>query len=307
MTALRSRLHARPFPGRAIFVTLWGEIQNLLVVTAGALVVALGYSLFQVPYNIAAGGIGGLSIIANHFTGWPVGTLYLVMNIPLVILGFFHLGRWRFVYRTLFAAAVFSIATDFFVASLPYWLPQYPITGDMLLSALYGGIVGGVGGGLIYRAGSTMGGTGIISRIIQQKTGVPLSQLYLYIDGGIILLAAVIFGWEVALYAMLTLFLNGLASDYTMEGPGNVRTAFIITNRPKSVTQALFEHVGHGVSRWQISGGYTNDLRTMLLCTVYRSQVADMKRAIAIADPEAFVIIGVAHQALGSGFHRLRK
>ena len=285
---------------------IWREIQRALLMTLGALLAALSYSLFQIPYNIAAGGVGGISIIINHFTGWPQGTLYLVMNIPLLILGFFYLGRWLFVVRTVITVIIFSVSTDLCLAYLPGLLEQYPLTSDILLSAIYGGLVGGVAGGLIYRSGSTIGGTGIIGRIIQMKTGVPLSQIYLYTDGLIVLAAGAVFGWEIALYALLTLFLNGIASDYTLEGPSSVRTATVITNQADQVSRALMTGLGHGVSQWQITGGYTGQSHTMLRCTIYRPQVNDLKRIVAEVDPAAFVTIGVTHQALGSGFLRLK-
>ncbi len=298
----------RPAKKRSSLVgrKIWVEAQRLLLMTLGTILAALGYSLFQIPYNIAAGGIGGISIIINHFTGWPEGTLYFVMNIPLLVLGFFYLGRWPFVVRTLVAVFIFSVATDMFLTYLPNLVPEYPLTQDVLLSAVYGGLVGGVGGGLIYRAGSTMGGTGIIGRIIQKKTGVPLSQIYLYTDGMIVLAAGAVFGWEIALYALLTLFLNGIATDYTLEGPSSVRTATIITTRAEEMTQALMTGLGHGVSQWEIKGGYTGEPRAMLRCTVYRPQVNDLKRIVAEVDKTAFVTIGVTHQALGSKFLPLR-
>ena len=191
------------------FMRVRQEVKNLFFLTVGTVMAALGYSLFQVPYNLAAGGIGGVSIIINHFTGWPIGVMILVMNIPLLILGFFYLGRWPFVLRTVLAVLVFSIATDLFLIYLTDFLPEYPLTDDILLSAVYGGLVGGIGGGLVYRSGSTIGGTGIVGRIMQTKTGIPLSQIYLYTDGVIVLAAGAVFGWEVALYALLTLFLGG--------------------------------------------------------------------------------------------------
>jgi uncharacterized membrane-anchored protein YitT (DUF2179 family) len=176
----------------------------------------------------------------------------------------------------------------------------------VLLSAIYGGLVGGVGSGLNYRAGGTMGGTGIIGRIIQKRTGVPLSQVYLYTDGVIVLTAGAVFGWELALYALLTLFLAGMASDYTLEGPSSVRTATIITNNPEAVSQALIKGLGRGVSQWQITGSYTGETHAMLTCTIYRPQVNDLKRIVSQVDAQAFVTIGVAHQAFGTGFTPLK-
>jgi uncharacterized membrane-anchored protein YitT (DUF2179 family) len=291
---------------RINFTAVWREARRLLVMFIGVIIVSLGYTLFQVPFDIAAGGLSGISLIINHFTGWPIGVMYLIMNIPLMVLGFFYLGRWRFVFRTLIAVFIFSTATDFFIAYLPGYLNYYPITNDILLSAVYAGIVGGVGAGIVYRSGSTTGGTGILGRVIQIKTGIPLSQVYLYTDGLIIVTAGIVFGWEIALYALLTLFLNGLATDYTLEGPSSIRTATIITNHPEQVAQALMDGLGRGVTQWPTVGAYTGQTRHMLLCTVYRPQVNDLKEIVATADQEAFVIIGVAHQALGFGFRPLK-
>jgi len=268
----------------------------------GACLAAFGYAMFQVPFNIVAGGVSGISIIVNHFVGWPVGLLFWLLNLPLLVLGFFYLGRWGFLLRTLVAATIFSIATDFFVAYMPQWLSQYPLADDLLLNTIYGGIVGGIGGGLIYRAGGTMGGTGIIGRIIQNKTGQPLSQVYFYTDGFIILLAGLLFGWHIALYGFLMLFLNGLASDYTLEGPSSARTATIITNHPQAVIDELMVHLHRGVSFWEVTGGFTGQKRFLVLCTVTRPQVGEMKQLVAKADPEAFVTIGVSHEAMGAGF-----
>lgn len=292
--------------GTKILRAIKQEIRTLVFLTVGTLIAALGYSLFQVPYNLAAGGISGISIIINYFSGWPIGTMVLFMNVPLLILGYFYLGRWAFVFRTMLAVFIFSVATDLFLAYMPGMLPKHPLTDDVLLSAVYGGLVGGVGGGLVYRAGSTIGGTGIIGRIIQQKTGIPLSQIYLYTDGVIVLTAGAVFGWEVALYALLTLFLGGIASDYTLEGPSSVRTATVITNRGEELSKALMAGLGRGVSQWQITGGYTGQPHTMITCTIYRPQVNELKRIVAQVDPHAFITIGVAHQALGSGFAPLK-
>jgi uncharacterized membrane-anchored protein YitT (DUF2179 family) len=291
---------------RTYLPAVWRETRRLFAMLVGAIIIALGYTLFQVPYGIAAGGVSGVALIINSFTGWPLGLMYLVMNIPLMVIGFFYLGRWPFVVRTLLAVAVFSAATDLFLAYLPVYLEQYPITDDILLSAVYAGLVGGVGGGIVYGSGSTIGGTGILGRVIQFRTGIPLSQVYIYTDGGIIVVAGIVFGWEVALYALLTLFLNGLATDYTMEGPSSVRTATLITNYPEQVSQALIKGLERGVSHWEITGAYTGRRRSMLLCTVHRSQVNELKEIVARIDQEAFVIIGVAHQALGFGFRPLK-
>ncbi len=286
---------------------LFRETRQVLLLVMGAALAAFGFAVFQAPYNLAAGGIGGISLIINHFTGWPVGTMFFVLNIPLLAFGFRHLGRWPFVLRTGIAAGLFSLFTDLFILWLPQVLTPFPLTDDLLLSALYGGILGGIGGGLIYRAGSTMGGTGIIGRYIQQRTGLPLSQIYIYTDGGILLAMGLVFGWVVTLYGVLMLFINGLASDYVLEGPSSTRVATIITNHPQKMAGALIANLGRGVTYWTVTGGFSNQKRYLVNCTITRPQVADLKHIVAEVDRYAFVNIAVGHQALGAGFMPLRK
>ena len=291
------------------WVSLWREVQRLLILTIGAFLCALGYVLFEVPHHLSGGGLGGISIVINHFTGWAVGLLFWIMNLPLLLLGYFYLGRWRFVLRTLLGATIFAFATDFLAGYLPNVISAYPITDDLLLNAIYGGITSGIGGGLIFRAGSTLGGTAITGRIIQQKTGLPLSQCYLFTDGIIILGMGLVFGWQISLYAFLILFINGLAADYILEGASSTRTAMIITNHAQEMSNALMQKLERGVTYWEVTGGYTSQKRYLVLCTIYRPQVNQVKRIVADTDPEAFVTIGLSHQALGNGFvpFRVRK
>ena len=278
------------------------ELRRLILLLLGAGLSAVGYSVFQVPYNIAAGGVSGIGILVNHFTGWPVSTFYLVANIPLFIVGYFYLGRWRFLWSTALVVLIFSFATQWLEVTLPQHLAAWPITDNVLLSAIWAGLVGGIGGGLVYWAGATLGGTAIVGRVIQVKTGLALSQIYLFVDGTIVLAAGIIFGWETALYSMLTLLLSGIATDYVLEGPSRTRTATIITSNPQPIIATLMAELSRGVSYWDAVGGYTGEKRTIIVCTIYRPQVNDLKRIIARLDPKAFITIGVTQEALGQGF-----
>ncbi len=291
---------------KGIQISPWRIARRIIFITIGSVIAALGYSIFQVPYDIVAGGISGVGIVINHFTGWPVGGMFMVLNIPLLIAGFFYLGRFQFLIYTLLSVVIFSIASDMFVLFLPHTMEEYPVTEDKLLSAIYAGIVYGIGNGMVFRAGGTLGGTNVIGRIMQRKTGIPLSQVYLYSDGAIIVLAGTVFGWELALHGLLTLFIIGMATDFVMEGPSMVRTATIISNYPDELIQALMVGLQRGSSKWNITGGYTGQTRSMVWCTVNRSQVQELKQIVAEVDPNAFLVIGNAHQALGSGFLPLK-
>ncbi len=283
------------------------EAQRIFILSVGVLMVSIGFVTFQLPHNLNAGGVTGTAIIANHFIDLPVGLTYWFLNLPLLLIGFFYLGRWQFLGKTLFASTLFAIMTDFFTGFLPQIYGQFPVTDNLLLSAIYTAIVGGFGGGLIFKAGGTMGGTGVIGRIIQKKTGKPLSQVYFYTDGVIIMLSALVFGWEMPLYGFLMLFLYGIASDYAMEGASRIRTISIVTDKPQELVSAIQFSLERGASYWEITGGYQNQKHYLVMCTVLRTQVDDIKHVIAQTDSQAFVTVGVSHDALGSGFTPLRR
>lgn len=278
-------------------------LQDFFSLTIGALLLAVGIDIFMAPANIAPGGVAGIAIIINNFTGWPIGTTMLVLNIPMLILGFRYLGRFRFLVRTLYVVILYNLGADI----LLLWLPAEGITDDLLLNSLYSAVIGGIGSGLIYRAQGTAAGTGVLGRVLQLKTGIPLSQVYLMTDGGIIAAVGLVFGWERALYSLLTLFVWGLVTDYTMEGPSVIRTAFIVTDLAEEVASALFSRLGIGVTAWAGRGMFTETEHAVLFCTLNRPDVNAFRIIVAEIDPRAFVVIGQGHQARGGVLRHLRE
>jgi uncharacterized membrane-anchored protein YitT (DUF2179 family) len=278
-------------------------IQEYFSLTLGALLLAVGVDIFMAPANIAPGGVAGIAIIINEYTAWPIGSTMLVLNIPMLFLGFRYLGRFRFLTRTLYVVLLYNLGADL----LLLWLPPAGITDDLLLNSLYTAVVGGIGSGLVYRAQGTSAGTGVLGRVFQLKTGIPLSQVYLMTDGGIIFAVGLVFGWDRALYSLLTLFVWGLVADYIMEGPSVIRTAFIVTDKATEVSTALFSRMGIGVTSWVGRGMFTETEHTVLFCTLNRPDVNALKTVVTEIDPRAFVVIGQGHQARGGVLRHLRE
>jgi uncharacterized membrane-anchored protein YitT (DUF2179 family) len=193
-----------------------------------------------------------------------------------------------------------SISVD----ALKPLLPTGGVTDDFLLNTVFGGLVGGIGGGLVFWGRSTVAGTSVISRIIQFKTGLPISQVYIFVDGFIILLQGLVFGWDKALYGMMMLFINGLATDYVLEGPSVVCTAFIVTREPEELTKALMKRLHVGVTSWPGTGMFTQENRTVLFCTISRIDVTTLKRLAREADPSSFVAVGYGYQSVGGVVRR---
>jgi uncharacterized membrane-anchored protein YitT (DUF2179 family) len=190
---------------------------------------------------------------------------------------------------------------------LVQWLPAEGLTDDLLLAALYGGVVGGIGSGLIFRGGGTTAGTGILGRVLQLKTGMPVSQIYLGTDGIVVLVAGLVFGWEMGLYALITLFVWGLATDFVLEGPSVVRMAFIVTDAPLAVTDALIQKLQLGVTAWPAEGMYTETEHAVLFCTISRPYERALRQVVIEADPKAFLVIGHGHQASGGMFRQMQR
>ncbi len=272
------------------FQTAW---RDWLFITIGASLMIVSVNVFMAPAKLSPGGVTGIAIIINEYTGWPIGMMMLVLNIPMIIVGFFYLGRFQFLVRTLYVVLIYNLGVDFFAP----WMS--PITDDLLLNALFSAVVGGIGSGLIYRARGTQAGTGVLGRVLQLKTGIPLSQVYLLTDGGVILTVGVLFGWEIALYSLVTLFVWGVVTDYVLEGPSVIRTAFIVTDSPQDVAQAVFEQLGIGITAWNGQGMFTDTQRAILFCTLNRPDVNMLKALVNEVDPRAFVVIGQGHQAKG--------
>lgn len=288
LTALRGEL------------TLAG-LRDYLLILAGCLLQALAFRLFLIPANLVNGGIAGLAQIINHFTGWPIGLMIFLGNLPLFSLGWRFLGGPRFALRTAFAILGVSFLTDFLVL----FLPVSGLTSDLVLNSIYGGLVSGIGFGLVYRGQGTSGGSDILARILNHWRGVSLSQSYMMTDSLIMFMGGLVFNWEHALYALVTLYVSGLVAEAVTEGSNVVRTAMIITNNPAQVTHQILHEMERGVTLLNAKGAYTGAERTVLYCVISRAEVAQLKTVVREADAHAFMVIGQAHEALGEGFRSI--
>jgi uncharacterized membrane-anchored protein YitT (DUF2179 family) len=238
--------------------------------------------------------------------------MILLGNIPLFALGWRFLGGARFAARTAVAIFMYSAFTDLLVQTSLFDANGAgtrlinDLQGDIFLSALYGAIVSGVGYGLVYRARGSSGGSDVLARILNHYRGVPMTQSYLLVDTAVILGAGFVFGWKAALYAMIALYVSGLVAEATLEGGGTVRTALIVTSEPGVISARVLEELERGITVLEGRGAYTGTERPVLYCVVSRAEVATLKAIVQEADPHAFMVIGVAHEALGEGFRPLK-
>jgi len=287
-------------------------IRDYLLIILAALIQALSLRLFFVPAQLASGGVSGISQLINHFTGWPIGLMILIGNIPLFALGWRFLGGRSFAMRTGIAILTYSIFTDLLLRT-PLFAPDgagtaliNDLQGDIFLNSLYGAIISGIGYGLVYRARGSSGGSDILARILNHWRGVSMTQSYLMVDTAVILGAGFVFGWKEALYAMIALYVSGLVAETTLEGGGTVRTAMIVTGKPEEISKRVLDELLRGVTVLEGTGAFTGADRPVLYVVITRAEVVTLKAIVHEVDPRAFMVIGYAHEALGEGFRPLK-
>lgn len=275
---------------------VWRGIRGFLIIAAGCSITALGISVFLVPNRIAAGGVTGLATVIYSWTGWPVGLVSLALNVPLFLIGFRLIGN-AFGLRTLAATLLLSVMIDLF-AKIP------PVTDDLLLAALAGGALMGLGVGLVFRQDCTTGGTDLAARILHKSIPhISIAQVLLVIDVLVVLAAAISYrSYELALYAVVTLTVTTRIIDSVTVGINFAKAAYVISRRSDEVATTLLEELDRGVTGLQGRGLYTGANREVLVCVLKAREVPRLKRIVAEIDPGAFVYITDAREVFGEGF-----
>lgn len=270
-------------------------IIEYLGITAGSFLIALALTVFLVPNRIAAGGVSGLATVIYYITSFPIGITMLIINIPLFLAGLKIMGK-SFGIRTIYGIASLSLFTDLLQPHMT------ALTNDLLLASIYGGVLGGIGLGLVFRFRGTTGGTDLIASLINYYTGISVGEGLLIADGIVVALAGIFFNLEVALYAAVTIFITSQTIDVIQEGLNFKKGLLIISDKAEEINQMVVDDLNRSTTEFAAKGGYTGEKKRVLLCIISRSEVSEVKSAVANIDKDAFVIISNVHEVLGEGF-----
>jgi uncharacterized membrane-anchored protein YitT (DUF2179 family) len=284
----------------------WHTVRRTLLdyalLTVGAALLAVNIDLFLIPNKIVSGGATGLATVLHIQFGLPTGVIVLIINIPLLVLGFRYAGGLRFAIRTAYATVLMSVLTDLFVP----WLATIPPITQPLLFTLYGGLLDGIGMGLVFRGQGTTGGTDVVARLLNRLRGVPLGQTILVVNSAVLILAVIAFGLEPAMYALILTFVAARVVDVVQGEADYNRTAIIISAQAHAIKAAILSEMERGVTLWSGQGGYTGRDLEVVYCVVARTEISILKRLIRSIDPHAFVVIADASEVLGEGFRGWR-
>ncbi|MCL2336697.1 MAG: YitT family protein [Firmicutes bacterium] len=277
------------------------KIVEFFWVTVGVALTSLGLNLFLVPNKIAAGGVSGIAIILHYLIGSPVGLTMLALNVPLFVVGIYRLGL-TFGFRSLYGTLSLSALVDFLAPYLP------TPTDNLLLAAIFGGVLTGLGLGLVFRFRGTTGGTDLAAAVLRTYTGVNIGQLLFLVDATVVLAAGLLFrSWELMLYALITVFITAWVIDLVQEGFSYAKAFFVISDRFEVIAGEIMRELGRGATALKGRGLYTGSDREVLLTVVNRSEVSRLKEIIYDADPGAFVILADVRDVLGEGFKDWKK
>jgi len=277
------------------------KIMEILEITAGVVLLSLGFYFFLLPMNLVIGGVMGISVIVRDLI--PVSTFLFITNIFLLLVGGLFLGKVFFlktIYATLLSPGIIfilelTIPSDFFM--------KFMTESPLLISAGFGGLFIGVGLGMVLRSNATTGGMDIVQNIMNKYLHIPFSTA-MYITDGIIIFIAMLIDFQLGLYAVGAMLISGLIIDrLAIEGKSGY-TAFIVTDRSEEIQKAIFEKLERGVTKVKVVGGFSKKEKDMIICTVDRIQLYSFKVIIKNTDPKAFTFVSRTKEALGEGFSR---
>lgn len=271
-----------------------GELKNSVLILLGLLFCTFAYNAFLIPNSIAAGGFTGIAQLINSGTGWPIGTISLILNVPLFLFSMKSLGI-GFGVRSLITTFLFSLLLDTMSISISVQ--------DVWLATVYGGLFCGIGFGLILRGSATTGGTDMLASLIHRL--IPMIRVswgIFIIDGLVIIASAFVFDMMRAMYALICILICNVVIDFVLEGPNSAHSFFIISDKSDEIARRILNELDRGVTGLDGMGMYSQTPKKVLLCAVSRLETVRLRRIVFSVDPRAFMISNKAHDTYGEGF-----
>lgn len=269
-------------------------LRDYVLIVLGTFLAGFAFAKFFLAHDLAPGGVTGISTVLASALPLSVGVLSFLINLPLFLLGWKTVG-WRFAVRSFIAMSLMSLFIDV--------IPESDLSGDIMLASVFGGVLMGLGLGLVVRAGATTGGTDMAAKMIHQVIGfMSIATILLAIDAAVVLVAAIVFGVQAGLWALITLFAATKAMDLVIKGFNTAMQFMIISNHSEEIVRRIHREIDRGCTRLMAEGTYSGQPVGTLICILSRTEAPRLKKIVAETDPHAFVTVCDVHEALGRGF-----
>lgn len=263
---------------------------ELLVLVLGTVLSAFALNMIILPVGILSGGITGISQFIHHFFPINMGVAYFLFNIPLMILGYIFLGK-KFSIYTILSIILLSVSL--------YIIPVRSIwTSNVLLSAIYGGLLVSIGSGLVLRFGGSQGGIDILSRVIARYKNITVGKVNLCINVTIVIMSGFVFDSEIALYTIISMYVSMKTSEFILHHVNRI-TLLIITDKGDDVSAIITQQLKRGATSWEANGSYTHQEKTVLFCVIVEGELAQLKKLVKESDPKAFISIISTQNVIG--------
>jgi len=269
-------------------------LKHFIGIVIGATVISVSINTLIIPNQISDGGLTGIAIILHYLFHWPVGWAVFLLNLPLFIIGFRLVGR-KFLIFSIVGVGVMSA-----MLSLTTHLPV--LTNDPLLAAISGGVLSGIGMGIVFRSRGSLGGTDILAVLFSRTTSFSVGQILLGIDAVIFLGVAIIFRPEMAMYAMIYMFIATRVVDLVQEGLSHSKSVMVVTAHPQEVADEIMAKLDRGVTLFQATGAFSGEAKQVVYCVINRTELSQIKEIVREQDPQAFVAISEVPEVVGEGF-----
>lgn len=279
--------------------TLRSSFRKILFILVGCFFYAAGIGLFLDPNMLAPGGVVGISVILSHSLAGDTGTWYFLLNIPIIILGWWKFGG-RFIINSFYAIALNSIFTNIFSI--------FPaVTNNKLLAAVAGSLLVGSGLGLVLKTGATTGGMDIVIKILRRKyPSIKTSTFFVTIDLIIVAISGFVFcDFNLAMYAFITVALNGKVMEYILYGEDEANLIYIVAEQPEMMLQRILSEMDIGATILSGKGAYSNREKQIIMCVVKKRTTPVLQEIIREEDPTAFLIISSANEIYGEGYKNI--
>ena len=274
---------------------VWLHTKKLFIVLIGALLNAMAMNFFLIPANVYASGFTGiaqlLSSILHEFTPFELSTgiLLFLLNIPVIILGWKKVGK---------SFTIYSFISVLLSTLFLELLPIIHVSKDILLNAVFGGVIAAVGGGLTLKWGASTGGMDIVAMILSRTNDRPVGTYFFTLNSIIIITAGFLYGWEKALYTLVQLYVSTRVID-AIHTRHEKLTAMIVTKKANELKKAIHSKLTRGITMVPAKGGYTEEEKDMMFIVITRYELFDLQRVINDVDPNAFTNIVETSGILG--------
>ncbi len=277
--------------------TFLHQVGRLFFLALGALIAAFALECFLVPHKVIDGGIIGISMIISHLKHYNLGILVVLLNLPFGFLALNKIGK-KFVFKTMYSLVMLAIFINIFEQQ------HFVANVDIILAAIFGGIILGTGVGLILRNNGSLDGTEIMSLILSKKYGFSVGEIIMGFNIIIYTWAGFVFGWNNAMYSILTYFVAYKMIDIVMEGLNSLKSVSIISDNAKEIGHALLERLEVGVTYSKGKGAYSGTDKIILTCVISRLELTKLKEIVKEFDPGAFTTVIEVNEVHGGRIRR---